>query len=100
MAYERRLIAESVHTRLCKEPRLTLAKVASDLRVSRHTITRSLMEYLGVSFRTLQGQCLKTRAEDIRSRNVMSSKEMAYELGYNSPGAFARRLRRSREPLV
>ena len=94
MAYERKLLAESVHTLLRHNPRLTLAQLAIDMRVDRHTISRTLTEHFGVSFRALQGQCVAKRAEEIRSKGTRSVKEVAHELGYNSAKAFARRLQR------
>ena len=73
---------------LSSRPRVTLAEAASALGVDRHTLERACGE-TGKTFRDRRRDAILARAEELLSGTpVLSVKEVAYRLGFESPAAF------------
>jgi len=94
MAYQCDMLVRAVQQMLMQAPARTLSSIASELHVSRHTISNAISAQDGVSFRNLQAECLKAcataRLADVTTPH--SIKEVAH-LGYTAPRSFSRRLR-------
>jgi AraC-like DNA-binding protein len=71
----------------------TLEEMATAFFMSSRTLKRRLQE-LGVSFRDLVDEELKTRACDLLSSTTLPVSEIAYRLGYGDVSNFGRAFRR------
>lgn len=95
MGYDYSHLVARVAIRLSEDPRLSLRRLSEELGVSRHTITRAVHEYHGVSFRQLQTKYLDDAVRrELRNRGDRFIKEVAAAFNYE-PSSFSRRVRRS-----
>lgn len=94
MAYEHAGIVEVVLGRVPSNPTATLATLAVELGVHRHTVQRALNKCLGRTFRELQKEAIDLQAADLLRACNRSIKEVALEMGYRSPHSLSRRLKR------
>lgn len=94
MSYNRSGLVIRIRGALQKRPLTSVTRLAVDLGIGRHTITRALRKNGGKSFRDLQDEYLIDRLVSLRSSETLSVKQIAYELGYRSPGSLSRRLHR------
>lgn len=91
MAYDSRRLSRQVETCLLTRPRITLAALAQQLRVERHTVEWAVREATGNSFRRLQAKTISRRAVELMHLvPSLSIKEIAFLLGYKSRRAFSR----------
>lgn len=74
--------------------RSSLNDIARELGVERHTIERAVRSVTGRGFRDLQ-QTILLEIATSRLREGRSIKEVAFDLGFGSPQAFHRFVRRS-----
>jgi AraC-like DNA-binding protein len=95
MGYDLPRVFTEVDRRLSVMPRLRLARLATDLGLERHTIERAVRKLLGTCFRDYQqGKVLAHALVLLRERPTASVKQIALELGYTSPDAFSRFLKK------
>jgi len=73
--------------------RVSLNNVAAEIGVERHTIERIVRSMSGQSFRQLHHELLLDRAHQLLKQGK-PIKEIAFELGFGSPQAFHRFVRR------
>lgn len=94
MGYDHTRLADEIRSRVAANPRISLALLVNALHVSRHTITRTIREYHGLTFRQLRAQSVQdaVRAELSQGRSRFV-KEIAASFAY-SPSSFARRVKR------
>ena len=96
MAYDLRLLVERVEASLCAAPRKPLCDMARELGIDRHTLERAVRNRTGTTFRHLQQEAVLVRAlKLLNSEPPRSVKEVCFLLGYRSPSAFSRALRRA-----
>jgi adenylyl-sulfate kinase len=84
-----RCMLKIMETRRCG-----LKDVAREVGVERHTVERTVRSVAGQSFRDLQQKLLLERATILLGRG-RSIKEVAFDLGFGSPQAFHRFVRRA-----
>lgn len=94
MSYEPRLIAAHVRQRLTDQPLTTLAVIAAELDVDRHTISSALKRTDDGSFRSIQLQCLQGAIEQQLAMPLTRPlSAIATGIGYSSVRALATRVR-------
>jgi AraC-like DNA-binding protein len=91
--YKRDSVLLAVRDELSRKPTSHLSDVASSLGVSRMTIERALNTE-GARFHDLRTEFILDRAKEMLASSPRSKKEVAYALGFSSPGAFCQFLRR------
>lgn len=91
--YEHGSVLLAVRAELSRKPTSHLADVASSLGISRMTIERALNRE-GARFHDLRTAFILDRASQLLASCPRSQKEIAYALGFRSPGAFCQFLRR------
>ena len=91
--YQRDSVLLAVRGELSRKPTSHLSDVASSLGISRMTIVRAL-NTKGVRFHDLRTGFILDRAREMLASSPRSMKEIAYTLGFSSPGAFYQFLRR------
>jgi two-component system response regulator YesN len=95
MAYNLSRLFDRIKLDLGSNPRLSLAALSLTLKIERHTIEKAVRVVDGRRFRDLRNELLLRRAKALLSADAaLSIKEVAYLLGYRSPQAFARFVRR------
>jgi len=87
------MLASAVRRRLEAEPRTTLASIARELRVERHTLSRALLKECRAPFRVLQARALEQTIGTALGRPGILIKQIAYDLGYRSPACLTRRVK-------
>ncbi len=96
MAYDLLQLLAQVQAQLHASPAASLAGLSRALGVSRHTIERAVGSGTGKTFRQLRRELLFGKAADLlKAGGALSIKEVAFMLGYKSPQAFARSVKRS-----
>jgi AraC-like DNA-binding protein len=96
MAYDVRLLLQRIEENLATRPRMSLSEIARQLSVERHTIERSVRNRTGKTFRELQDEKLLAQAlRLLNTEPTRSVKEISFQLGYRSPRAFCRFMRRA-----
>ena len=96
MAYDLKGVVAVVEDELKKAPRTSLQGLSNQLRIERHTIEKAVRNQTGKSFRKLRDDiAFEIARSHLRSQPLRSIKEVPYQLGYHSPRAFARFIRRS-----
>lgn len=94
MAYRDGTVVAETKRLLAERPWRSLAEIGRALGVSRATIGRALRE-TGATFRQTRAQAVAQKMELLRA-HPRSAKEVAAELGFPSPSAFAHYLRSQR----
>jgi methylphosphotriester-DNA--protein-cysteine methyltransferase len=92
MGYDRARIASLVRSRLQRHPLTSLAVLAAELSVDRHTIARALQAEWKMSYRRLQGESIAAAVLELQKTRVLSQKEIATQLGFASYRTFRRRV--------
>ena len=109
MGYPTAVLVKQVVRRLQQVPAIPLATLARECGVSCRTLRRALKAHMGISYRELQTQTLRLRAEELQGGDgAHSIKEIAHALGFTRPQSFSRRMkavmrdegRRTRHPEV
>lgn len=96
MAYQLASLARLVLERLRLSAGTSLAGAAHELKVERHTLERALRKATGKTFRELRAEVVGKKAVALLSAEPNRSvKEVAFSLGYQSPRAFSRFLKRT-----
>ncbi len=96
MAYDLLQLLTRVQARLQASPAASLAELSRALGVSRHTIERAVRSASGKTFRHWRRKLLFGKAADLlKAGGALSIKEVAFMMGYKSPQAFARFVKRS-----
>jgi AraC-like DNA-binding protein len=96
MAYNQGLLLQRIQENLATFPRISLSEMARQLKVERHTIERVVRKETGRSFRELQAERLLTKALGLLAAEPwLAVKEVSFLLGYSSPRAFRRFMRRT-----
>jgi len=94
MAYDHVGLSRWISSELEKRPRTSLALLAREASVDRHTIDKAIRLTGKRSFRQLQSEILKTKAVELITNSAnLSIKEISYLLGYRSSRAFSRFIR-------
>src|SRR5262245_36224667 len=97
MSYDHTSVATAVRAHLLDAPRSSLESICKQLAVERHTVRRALRNTFGLNSRQLQRICVLERAGSLQAETrIRSVKEIAFELGYNSPQSLSRLRRRLR----
>lgn len=79
---------------LATNPRSPATDIAAAIGVERHTLQRRL-KAAGTSLAKLRSECYEARiSAALRSKRVLSRKELAYASGFSSPGALSQYTRR------
>lgn len=90
MGYHRQRLYREVEGLLCRRPDLRLNAVAERLGIERHTISRLVKSFTGMSFRDYRRKNLLSIAFELLNRPDLSVKQVAIALGYNHPRDFSR----------
>jgi AraC-like DNA-binding protein len=94
MAYDLVNLAQWVLSELNKRPRSSLALLAREAAVDRHTIYKAIRLTGKESFRRLQSEILRNKTVELMAKSSnLSIKEISYLLGYRSSRAFSRFIR-------
>lgn len=91
--YRYDILLLKIKEHLGQKPAARLKEIASSLGISRQTLHRSL-RITGLRFRDIRDQVVMQKAEDLVASSPHSKKEIAYLLGFSSPGAFCQHMRR------
>jgi len=91
--YDHERLLLTIRKQLARSPSSGLAEIASSLGVSQRTLERCL-NARGVRFRDLRSEVLIERVRSLFGSSLQSKKEIAYALGFSSPGALYQFLRR------
>ena len=84
-------LAERVDCRLSSNPHSSLAELAADIQIDRHTILTALKHVRGITFARYRRLKLLEKALSLLTcASVHSVKEVAYELRFKSPQSFTR----------
>jgi len=103
MTYDPRWVVAAAERHLQRTPSLRLNAMASACGVSRATLTRALKTEALVSYRQLKQRCLRDIADALLEETPQRSiKEVAFALGFATPGSFARwlKLTTGHTPLI
>lgn len=85
MAYDRDELFSRVRAALAACPTCSLKSIASELNVSRHTLTRAVRRLEGVTFRQLRLRAIADTVATVRSRSrPLIGKELAARAGFRS----------------
>lgn len=91
MAYDYSRICQLVQSALDGRPGATLALIAAQLGIERHTITNAFRVTTGESFRDFRQATIVNKARCLLSADgTRSIKEISYSLGFASPRSFQR----------
>lgn len=91
MAYVYLFLYERVMDILASDPRVPLSAISEKLSVERHTLEKAIRATTGRSFRELRRELTLSRTRDLLALEAAKSiKEISFLLGYRSPQAFAR----------
>jgi AraC-like DNA-binding protein len=94
MAYDLVNLSRWISSELDKRPRTSLAILAREAAVDRHTIHKAIRLTGKKSFRRLQSDILRIKAIELMTGSSnLSIKEISYLLGYRSSRAFSRFIR-------
>jgi AraC-like DNA-binding protein len=96
--YKRDSVLLAVRDELSRKPTSHLSDIASSLGISRITIERALNTE-GARFHDLRTEFILDGARKMLASSPRSKKEVAYALGFSSPGAFCQFLRRHEAKL-
>ena len=95
MSYARRHLVDRIILILESKPRRSLAELGRELGVSPRKIQNAINAVTAKKFSDLQHSALFEKIESlIKIAPKVLIKELAYEVGYKSPSAFARAVRR------
>lgn len=95
MTYDLPKLSDKVQAVLAKYPRMRLDRVAQQFRVDRHTLEKAIRIATGKSFRQLQQEALLHKSMSLLlSEPALSVKDIAFRVGYGSPQAFQRFIKR------
>jgi len=84
-------LCRAVDDLLAINARLQLRHIARHLRVDRHSIESGIRQCKGMSFRKYRNQkILELMLRLLSGEPTLSLKEMAFALGYQSPGSLSR----------
>ena len=97
MGYDPDIIIRDLSRILSRQPGRTLASIAQELNVDRHTVTRDLKRTGGVSFRQLQAKFMRAALDRLLASGPLLKKEVASQLGLRSTRALRAWLRRLRD---
>lgn len=96
MAYDPRLLFESISARLNENPRKTLEELSEDLQVSKRTIKKTVRSSTGGNFRHYREEVLMDRVRGFFAKQPGAAiKVLSIDLGFKSPSSFARAVRRA-----
>jgi AraC-like DNA-binding protein len=96
VAYDLAKLSEMVQEALTNSPGASLAKLAQQLAIDRHTLEKAVRTTTGKSFRQLrQKVLLKKSLKLLQNEPALSIKDVAFRVGYSSPQAFQRFIRRA-----
>ena len=96
MAYDVHSLLQRVEESLATCPRISISELARQLEVERHTIERTVRKGTGRTFRELQAERLLAEAlRLLKAEPSRSIKEVSFLLGYGSPRAFRRFMKRT-----
>ncbi len=96
MAYSYHLLFSQVDRLLSTKPRMTLLRVAEELNVGTHTLSRSVRQFTGKSFCEYQkAKILERTCCLIATDAALLEKQIAAQIGYSSPDSFARFIKRT-----
>ena len=96
MAYNIVAMLSKIEAYLDADPTRSLAEIAADSGVHRQTVERAIFESTGLTFREFRkGIILKKALSLLNGSEGLSCKQIAFRLGYKSPAAFARFVRRA-----
>lgn len=89
-------LSGKVQVALTKGRRIGLANLAQRLGVDRHTLETAIRVTTGKSFRQLHQEVILQKSLDLlKNEPTLSIKDIAFRVGYKSPQAFQRFIRRA-----
>ena len=95
MSYEYNSLLDTILLHLQRTPYGLLGNLSRALGVSQRTIERTVFVASGKTFRELRKKALIERVTAVLvSRPARPIKQVAFDLGYNSPSSFARAVKR------
>lgn len=96
MSYDHGLLHLRVFLSLQRKPNSSLKELSRELQVSRRTIQNAVNAVAGKKFADVRDEVLLARVESLlASAPSILIKEIASKVGYRSPRAFARAIRRA-----
>lgn len=95
MAYNIEKISEAVIGRLESHPLATLRDLSQEFKVGERIIEKAVKANKGIAFRELRRELLLRKACDFLDQPNRSVKEVSFLLGFSSPKAFARFIKRA-----
>lgn len=97
MSYDVTVVFDEIWRRLSRVPLTSIECISSELGISRGTIEKAIKRCSGKTFRALQREALLLRVTTLVSSDapLLSVKEIAFAVGYQSPRSFARAIRRA-----
>jgi len=96
MTHDPGWLVAAAERHLQRAPALRLNALASTCGVSRHTLARALKGQVAISYRQLRRRCLRAMADALLDdAPPLSIKEVAFALGFATPGSFARWLKQT-----
>ncbi|MGH9341036.1 MAG: helix-turn-helix domain-containing protein [Acidobacteriota bacterium] len=94
MAYNAEELLKTIEAMLAEEPRRSLTSIQKDLKIERHTLARVIRKCYQQSFRRRQKEIILKKARELLAKPNLTIKEVAITLGYQSPQAFDRLVKR------
>lgn len=95
-SYTQRQLFSRITLSLQSKPHCSLAELSRELRVGRRTIQNAVSAVTGKRFRDLRDEVLLEKVKGLlASAPSAAIKEVSFEVGYRSPCAFARAVRRA-----
>jgi AraC-like DNA-binding protein len=96
MSYDQSLLFDAILHSLRKNPSGQLRDLSLEFHVSRRTIQKAISLVTGKTLRELREEILLEHFRTLlTSRSAFSIKELSFGLGYKSPSAFARAIKRA-----
>jgi AraC-like DNA-binding protein len=97
VSYDNHALFAEVCARLAANPLVSIQTVALELTVGRRTIEKTIKALTGRSSRSLRCEIVLERVLALTGSGapLLSIKEIAYAVGYQSPRSFARAIRRT-----
>lgn len=96
MSYDQSVLFDAILRSLRRKPLGMLDDLSLELRVSRRTIQKAVNLATGKTLRDLREEIVLEHVRNLlKSQPAFTIKELSFGLGYKSPSAFARAIRRA-----
>lgn len=90
MSHHKHILLKEIEALVGAKPRMSLPQLSQALSVERHTIEGVVRLEAGKAFRKWRQVIVMKKAARALTESNLGIKEVAYELGYQSPSAFSR----------